>query len=80
MDKFKMELTWHNCEECPPEEATNDNLIMTDGERVYEAFWYSPDGFMIRAKCGWQEVYEEQNKWWWADVRQTVKGDSRFKE
>lgn len=79
MKKFTMELVWHNCWECPPEEVTNDFLIMTDGVDVYEAFWYRPDGFMIRTKDGWHGVYEDQNKWYWADIRQTVRGDLRFK-
>ena len=54
-------------------------LIATDGDYVYEAAWYAPDGFMIHAKCGWQGVYNDQENWWWADIRQTVRGDSRFK-
>lgn len=77
--KFKMELVWHNCWECPPEEVTNDSLIMTDGVDVYEAFWYRPDGFMIRTKDGWYGVYEDQNRWHWADIKQTVRGDLRFR-
>ena len=31
MDKFKMELTWHNCKTCPPEECFNSYLLVTDG-------------------------------------------------
>lgn len=80
MKKFTMELVWHNCLECPPEETMNDSLIMTDGANVFKAFWYSPDGFMILTKNDWRGVYIDQDKWWWADVRQTVRGDSRFKE
>lgn len=80
MKKFTMELVWHNCEECPPEEVTNDSLIMTDGTDVFEAFWYRPDGFMICAKDRWHGIYKNQDKWWWADIRQTVQGESRFKE
>ena len=79
MNKFTMELVWHNCETNPPKEATNDFLIMTDGIDVFEAFWYRPDGFMIHAKHGWHGLYEDLNKWYWADIRQTVRGDYRFK-
>lgn len=79
MKKFKMELVWHNCLECPPEETTNDYLIATDGVDVHEAFWYRPDGFMIRGKDRWHGLYENLNKWYWADIRQTVRGDSIFK-
>lgn len=77
--KFKMELTWHNCLECPPEECTNDYLIATDGTDVFEAAWYAPDGFMIHAQHGWHGIYEDLDKWYWADIRQTVRGDGRFK-
>lgn len=79
MKKFKMELTWHNCSECPPEECTNDYLIATDGDDVFEAAWYAPDGFMIHANHGWSGLYDDSDKWYWADIRQTVQKDSRFK-
>ena len=79
MKKFKMELVWHNCLECPPEEVTSDYLIMTDGTDVFEAFWYAPDGFMIRAIHGWHGVYEDRDKWWWADIKQTVRKEEKFK-
>lgn len=79
MKKFTMELVWHNCWKCPPEEVTNDSLIMTDGVDAYETFWYRPDGFMIHTKDGWRGVYNGLKEWYWADIRQTVRGDSRFK-
>lgn len=79
MKKFKMELTWHNCLECPPEECTNEYLIATDGDDVFEAFWYRPDGFMIRGKDRWHGLYQGLDKWYWADIRQTVWKDGRFK-
>ena len=79
MKKFKMELTWHNCKECPPEECTNDYLIATDGTDVFEAFWYRPNGFMIRGKDRWHDLYKDLDKWYWADIRQIVQNDIRFK-
>lgn len=74
VNKFKMELVWHNCATYLPKEATNDNLIATNGEDVYEAFWYAPDGFMIRSKSldKWLGLYDDLDKWWWADLHQTV--------
>lgn len=80
MKKFKMELTWHNCLECPPKELTNDCLIATDGTDVFETFWYRPNGFMIRGKDRWYDLYKGLNKWYWADIRQTVQEEKRFKE
>lgn len=78
-NKFKMELTWHNCWECPPEETSNDGLIATDGKDYYNAFWYRPNGFMIQNRCGWTDVSEDQNNWWWADLRRTIlKNGKRF--
>ena len=62
MKKFTMELVWHNCEECPPEEAVNEKLVMTDGVEVFEAFWYRPDGFMIRGKDRWHGIYYDLNR------------------
>jgi hypothetical protein len=79
MKKFTMELVWHNCKTHQPKETVNEKLVMTDGYEVFEAFWYRPDGFMIRGKDRWHGVYEDLNKWYWADIRQTVRGDSRFK-
>ena len=80
MKEFKMELVWHNCLECQPKETVNDKLIATDGTDVYEAFWYRPDGFMIRGKDRWHGLYNGLGKWYWADIRDTVQRDSRFKE
>lgn len=81
MKKFKMELTWHNCLERPPEETANDCLIITNGVCIYEAAWYSPDGFMIydRYDCRWHGLYENLCVWYWADIKQTVQNDLTFK-
>lgn len=81
MKKFTMELVWHNCWECPPEEVANDYLIATDGDDVYEAAWYAPDGFMIYRKQDdwWHGLYEDLGNWYWADLKQTVQGEPRFK-
>lgn len=81
MKKFTMELVWHNCETYPPEEAMNDSLVMTNGVDVFRAFWYRPNGFMIdiNNNDNWHGIYEDQDKWWWADIRQTVRGEPKFK-
>lgn len=80
MKKFTMELVWHNCFECQPKEAANDYLIASDGEDVYEAAWYAPDGFMVRRKYDgwWYGLYEDLGNWYWADLKQTVQGEPRF--
>lgn len=80
MDKFTMQLVWHNCKTHPPKETANDRLIVTDGVRIYEAAWYAPDGFMIYQKQDdwWHGLYEELDEWYWADIMQTVQGEPRF--
>ena len=80
MDKFTMELVWHNCKTHPPKETANDCLIATNGARIYEAAWYAPDGFMIYDKYDnwWHGLYEELDEWYWADIMQTVQNESRF--
>lgn len=83
MDKFKMELTWHNCKTCPPEEDENDFLIVTDGHDVFNATWdkllnryyqkYDGGYFIPLFPCALDE-------WWWADIVQTVHKTPEFKE
>ena len=77
-NKFKMELTWHSCDTCPPEEDYNPYLLITDGDTVVASVW--------RKDCGWYIF----GKWyvapklggglcWWADLKQTVRKTSEFK-
>lgn len=35
MDKFTMELVWHNCLTQHPKEFENNALIVTDGNNVF---------------------------------------------
>ena len=78
MKKFTMELVWHNCYECPPEESFNDNLIATDGERVFKVKydknvgWFDLDNIKFLP-------FELLWEYWWADIEQTVHGCSDFK-
>ena len=76
MNKFTMELVWHNCETNPPKESDNDFLIATNGIDVCEAVWHSPYGFRIRSNPvgKWSGLYEDIDKWYWADIRLTVLG------
>lgn len=71
MDKFKMELTWHNCKTCPPEEEYNHWLVCSDGKEVFDVSYYKPLGFPIDP----QYLHE----YWWADLVQTVKKTKEFK-
>jgi hypothetical protein len=78
MDKFKMELTWHNCKTCPPKEYFNANLLVTDGYTVHEMVWDSVCGGFFKA--GFIVTGDKLEKYWWADVVQTVNKTSEFKE
>ena len=71
MDKFKMELTWHNCKTCPPKEEFNPWLLVTDGHNVDHYPYYKKYGFNIN-----EDVL---HKYWWADLCQTVHETKEFK-
>ena len=84
--KFTMELVWHNCEECPPEEDYNSHLILSDGVKVCKARWDKEDGFSYFSKqfgskqFGYRPLVGNYEKMWWADIEQTVQGEPRFKD
>ena len=72
MDKFKMELTWHNCKTCPPKESFNPWIIYTNG--------YFIDSFVYYDKRGFPIAKDELHKYWWADISRTVRESKRFEE
>lgn len=77
MDKFKMELTWHNCKTCPPEEKRNNTLYATDGSYVFDVIYDSEYGWYNLREF----VYippENLYKFWWADINQTVHKTYKF--
>jgi hypothetical protein len=72
MDKFKMELTWHNCKTHPPREVFNPWLIYTNG--------YNIDSFAYYNKYGFPVPDDELHEYWWADLSRTVRESNEFKE
>lgn len=72
MDKFKMELTWHNCKTHPPKEAYNAWLIITNG--------HNTDSFVYYSKYGFPVADDELHEYWWADLARTVRESNEFKE
>ena len=72
MDKFKMELTWHNCKTCPPEEAYNPFLIYTNGRDIDYFRYYKRWGFPI--------AESSLHEYWWADISRTVRESKEFEE
>lgn len=78
MKKFKMELVWHNCKTCPPEEDFNSYLLVTDGWDVQEMRWDKIWGG-FRNRC--LEIKGPNlAKYWWADIFQTVHKTLKFRE
>jgi hypothetical protein len=72
MEKFKMELTWHNCKTCPPEEDFNSWLVYTNGNHIDYCAYYKKYGFPIDDS--------RLHEYWWADLRRTVHESPEFKE
>lgn len=81
MDKFIMELVWHNCKTCPPKELCNDELIGTNGHYVFDLSWFRNEGYFISVHSDDDYKIEDYalENWWWADIQQTVQGETRFK-
>lgn len=78
-NKFKMELTWHNCQTCPPIEPYNNRLLATNGQRVFLVVYDLMDGWWdMESKI--YLPFELLYDYWWADLEQTVWGCSEFKE
>ena len=72
MNKFKMELTWHNCLTHPPKEDYNPWLIYTNGHNIFDCAYCKEDGFPIKE--------ERLHEFWWADLLQTIRETKEFKE
>lgn len=81
MNKFKMELTWYNCQTCPPEENENDNIIIADYSGSREGAWYGSDGYFLFYKdCGYLPLIGDYKNFWWTDLNQTIRETKEFKE
>lgn len=79
MNKFTMELVWHNCKIYPPTEQFNSHLLVTDGVTIHEMMWdktaFGDGGFL---KVGLEIKGDDLHKYWWADINQTIQGEHRF--
>lgn len=72
MDKFKIELVWHNCKTHPPKENYNPLLVYTNGRDVDYCTYYKRFGFPVDESV--------LHKFWWADICRTVRESSKFEE
>ena len=52
MNKFVMELVWHNCYDCPPKEFWNNKLYVTNGEYIHEVEYNQERGWWSRELGG----------------------------
>ena len=80
MNKFTMELVWHNCKTYPPKEFKNNNLIATNGTEVFGLSWHRAEGYFIAKGHKFVPIkLLDLPNWWWADIEQTVQGESKFR-
>ena len=75
-NKFSMQLVWHNCKTHPPEEQFNPHLLVTDGVMIHDMVWDKTyDGYL---KVGLCMKSDKADKYWWADIDQTVRGSFKL--
>lgn len=79
-EKFTMGLVWHNCKTYPPEEFSNNNLIVTDGNIVESMSWNRAAGYFIAENECCLKRLDNLENWWWADIEQTVQEEEKFRE
>ena len=80
MNKFKIELTWHSCTDCLPEEDYNKCLYVTDGKDIELMRWRRTPGWQRFENLTWYiESGVNSDGYWWADIEQTVQGCDEFK-
>ena len=73
--KFVMFLVWHNCKTHPPSENYNSSLVVTNGKEIFEMCWDKDEGYYTNHNYLKPDAYE---RWWWADLEQTVRCCSDF--
>lgn len=80
-NKFKMELTWHSCTDCLPEEDYSSWLHITDGKEVQQTIWRRDHNWQrfIVGGC-YIEPGVNSDNYWWADLDRTVRETKEFKK
>lgn len=73
MDKMKMELVWHNCVTCQPEEDFVSGLYVTDGRGIFMVDWWRSAGYR-NGNFVIDPTKDKSKSWWWSDLRQTTIG------
>lgn len=79
--KQKMELIWHSCTDCLPNEDFNSRLYVTDGSDVFPVSWARENHLQRFTHGGWYiEPGVNSEGYWWADILQTVQGVAALRE
>lgn len=78
-NKFTIELVWHNCKTNPPSEDKNDYLYISDGGFVNSVKYSKDKGWFVREVGSYLPI-DVLHEYWWADIEQTVQGESRFRD
>lgn len=81
-DRFTMKLVWHNCKTNPPKEFMNNALIVTNGRDVFGMSWHRAEGYFVSENESCLKRLDDSylENWWWADIEQTVQGETKFRE
>lgn len=78
MNKFVMELVWHNCLNYPPKEFWNNKLYVTNGECIHEVEYHKERGWWSKELDDYIP-FNELSHYWWADLEQTVRDVPKFR-
>lgn len=79
--KQKMELVWHSCTDCLPNEDFNSRLYVTDGRDVFPVSWARENHLQRFTHGSWYiEPGVNSEGYWWADILQTIQGVAALRE
>lgn len=77
INKFAINLVWHNCLTYPPKEFWNNRLYVTNGEYLHEVEYNQERGWWSK-DLGDYISFNELSHYWWADLEQTVVTSEEF--
>ena len=79
INKFAINLVWHNCLTYPPKEFWNNRLYVTNGEYLHEVEYNQERGWWSK-ELGDYIPFDELSRYWWADLEQTVVTSEEFQK
>lgn len=72
MIKKTMELVWHDCKTCPPEEKYNERLFISSGFQVVPVVWINGKFYHKSGPSEGKEVDINAPCVYWADIDYTT--------